>query len=467
MAPPPNNPGNGGGNGKGIAAGNGRGGTVLGTPGNDTISAGSLGDTVIGGAGDDILSGGTGNDSIVGSQGNDTIDGGTGNDQLLGGEGNDLLSGGIGQDEVDGGAGDDLIDGGHHDDLLSGGEGNDSLIGDHGDDTLSGGSGDDSLDGGVGADRLDGGSGNDALFGGAGDDLILGGEGNDSLYGGDGDDVLEGGAGADVLVGGIGSDTFRVGFGDTIIGGEDGGETDILDLSGAGPFRIIRDPLDPETGIIEFLDGDGNVIGSMSFSNIETVVMCFTPGTMVATPNGSARIETLKAGDLVLTRDHGPQPLRWLGRRTLCAAELARDRSLQPILIEAGALGEGLPERDMMVSRQHRMLMAGPRAEVLFGAEEVLVRALHLTGLPGVRPVTLSEVTYIHLLFDRHEVVMADGAWSESFQPGERTLGGMDRAARAELFKIFPELRQEAGLKNYASARVTLKAFEARVLIAA
>ncbi|EEW25160.1 type I secretion target repeat-containing protein [Rhodobacter ferrooxidans] len=172
-------------------------------------------------------------------------------------------------------------------------------------------------------------------------------------------------------------------------------------------------------------------------------------------------------GDLVLTRDHGLQPVRWVGAKRLDTAVLAADPRLQPILIEKGALGAGLPERDMMVSRQHRMLVCGPKAELLFGSDEVLVRAAHLTVLPGVRALALPDVTYLHILFDRHEVVLADGAWSESFQPGDRSLGAMDADQRAELQAIFPEMAAPEMPVQFESARITLKSFEAKVLLAA
>jgi len=56
----------------------------------------------------------------------------------------------------------------------------------------------------------------------------------------------------------------------------------------------------------------------------------------------------------------------------------------------------------------------------------VLVRALHLTALPGVARAAVTQVTYLHLMFDRHEIIIADGTWSESFQPNDCSLGGMD-----------------------------------------
>jgi hypothetical protein len=110
------------------------------------------------------------------------------------------------------------------------------------------------------------------------------------------------------------------------------------------------------------------------------------------------------------------------------------------------------------------MLLTGARADLLFGADEVLVRAEHLTHLPGIALAAETQVTYLHLLFDRHEVVLSDGTWSESFQPGDRTLAGLDGAARDELFRLFPAIAQGTA---YPAARPTLKRFEAKVLTAA
>ena len=252
-----------------------------------------------------------------------------------------------------------------------------------------------------------------------------------------------------------------------VIGGTSGTDIDVLNLTGQAPFKILRDPLNPQNGTVNFLNGSGAVIGTLTFTEIETIISCFTPGTKIATAAGETAIEHLAVGDLVATRDHGLQPVRWIGSRRISSAELRDDPQLQPILIRQGALGSGLPLADMKVSRQHRMLVSGPRAELLFGTDEVLVRATHLTCLPGVVAVAVPEVTYLHVLFDRHEVIMADGAWSESFQPGDRTMGGMDHDQREELLKIFPQLTDPATATQFDSARTTLKQFEARVLLAA
>jgi Hint domain len=230
---------------------------------------------------------------------------------------------------------------------------------------------------------------------------------------------------------------------------------------------VFKDPLNPENGTVIVYDSLGAPIGSLQFSNIETIISCFTPGTRIHTQQGQRPIEMLKAGDMVMTRDHGLQPIRWIGSKQLDRAALAYDPGLQPVLIRRGSLGPNSPNRDMRVSRQHRMLICNQRAELLFGNGEVLVRALHLLNLPGIRAETVTKVTYVHLMFDRHEVILADGAWSESFQPGDRTLSGMDDDQRSELFAIFPELQDGAPVPVFDAARTTLKRHEAQVLTAA
>ncbi len=492
--------------------------TLTGNAADNSLSGGAGADQIFGGTGDDTLAGGAGADTLTGGQGMDFVDYSTsgaavnvnlntwaasggdaagdvlqGVDGVIGSAFNDTITGfndqgltgdvytntfygGAGSDYIDGlgsndvlygGADNDTVLGGAGDDQSYGGDGTDALYGGTGNDSSYGDAGNDSLFGGDGTDLLDGGTGNDTLSGDAGNDTLSGGAGNDSLIGGDGRDLMYGGVGSDTFVGGAGSDTIFGSVGDVVDGGTSGSDFDVLNLAGQAPYKIIRDPLNPLNGIVNFLDLDGKVIGFLTYVNIESIVSCFTPGTMIATQSGPVAIELLQEGDLVATRDHGLQPVRWIGKRQINAQDLADDPFLQPILIARGALGDGLPLRDMRVSRQHRMLITGPRAELLFGTDEVLVRAVHLLCLPGISVAPAAEVCYLHLLFDRHEVVLADGAWSESFQPGDRSMAGMDADQREELLKIFPDLGKQGGESPFDAARTTLKSFEARVLLAA
>ncbi len=498
----------------GMSEATGGGYLLDGRGGDDTLIGGLGTDTLLGGDGADSLAGGDGNDSLVGGAGDDTLRGGAGADSLQGGAGMDYIdysgsdagvtinletsqaSGGhadgdVLQGGIDGIIGSDFADvltgynsqgtdpgdpwtnifyGNGGNDLLSGMGGDDQLHGGADQDTLLGGLGNDSLYGDAGHDSLDGGAGDDSLDGGQGNDILAGGNGSDTLTGGDGDDTLIADGGADTLVGGADADTLVLGAGatdGTVIDGSNGGyDQDTLDLRawGKANTEIIFDPDNRENGEVRLLDAAGNVTGIVTFTDIENIIPCFTPGSLIVTACGERPVERLVPGDRVLTRDHGWQEVRWVGRRDLTAANLTVRPDLRPVLIRQGALGCGLPARDMLVSPQHRMLITGPRAEMLFGEHEVLVAAVHLLELPGVELTPAAPVSYIHLLCDRHEIIRADGAWTETFQPGDMSLRGMDAPQRREVLALFPELAQ--GMP-YPGARLTLKRHEARVLLSA
>ncbi len=179
--------------------------------------------------------------------------------------------------------------------------------------------------------------------------------------------------------------------------------------------------------------------------DIDTTVPCFAAGTRIATPDGPRQIETLRVGDAVMTLDHGPQTVRWIGSRALDRIDLTRKPKLRPIRISRGALGDGLPENDLVVSPQHRMLVRSPIAARMFSSEEVLVPANKLVGIPGITvEENVHSVTYFHLLFDQHEVVFAEGAPSESLFTGPGALAGVGAEARAEIAALFPEIQAQS-----------------------
>lgn len=452
-------------------------------------------DMAIGGADSDTLTGGYGNDTLRGDDGNDALYGGTGNDSLVGGAGNDTLAGGTGNDVIDGGLGNDIVDysastaavsvnlgtgavlGGHaQGDTLAAVDGvigsafNDTLTGydqqsvaanDSYTNALYGGAGNDLIDGAGGNDLLYGGTGNDTVAGGSGDDLVDGGNGDDSLTGDAGNDTLTGGDGADSLFGGTGDDVLWAGAGDSVDGGAG---TDRLDLSGLGPVRVLRDAQVAGSGTVQFLNAQRQVIGSLAYQNVETVVPCFTPGCRIATAKGAVPVETLQIGDRVRVRDGDFATLRWVGRRKVSAAELAARPDLTPVEIAVNALGPNLPRRRLIVSPQHRILFSGAACQLLFGEDEVLVPALHLLGIANVRRLAPLSVDYLHFMFDRHEVVKSNGLWTESFQPGDMTLAGLDDAQRSEVLGLFPELRNPAHAARQA-ARPSLRAHESALLL--
>ncbi|WP_425093107.1 Hint domain-containing protein [Tropicimonas sp. S265A] len=180
-------------------------------------------------------------------------------------------------------------------------------------------------------------------------------------------------------------------------------------------------------------------------------VSCFTAGTRIATPNGPVLVEDLRKGDLVLTSDHGAQPVRAVLSRAVTLAELEANANLTPVMITAGALGANLPAQDLCVSPQHRMLVASPIVERMFGTAQALVSARKLCGLPGIFPTEARiPITYFHLVFDRHEVIFANGAPTESLYAGPGALAALSPEAAEELRTLFPELFQRHGRPSSA-----------------
>ena len=400
--------------------------SLTGGDGNDTIYGQDDNDTLEGGLGDDVLDGGTDNDYLDGADGADTLIGGTGNDTLLGG--NDASA-----DSLDGGAGNDE---------LSAGDGNDTLLGGDGNDSLFGGGDDDQLDGGTGADTLDGWSGNDTLTGGTGDDLLTGSDGNDTF----------------VYVAGDGTDTITdFNFGNTgTLNDGDITNNDRIDLSTFYDdiWELTADFNDDGVlnqsnstllgGTVDYSNnasfGGGGVaftngVGDTSFFTAEnTGVVCFTTGTRILTEAGERPIETLRSGDRIVTRDNGVQTLRWIGQRTLNRSELSCAPKLRPVLLSPDLTGGDAP---LIVSPQHGVLLD-------LDGQETLIRAAHLARMKGGSARVMQgcrEVTYVHMLFDAHQIVFANGAPSESFFPGRFALAALKTGAQGEIFDLFPELR--------------------------
>ena len=301
-----------------------------------------------------------------------------------------------------------------------------------------------------GNDLIDCGDGNYILHGNGGDDIIAGGTGNDTISGDDGNDIVDGGDDRDFIYGGEG---------DFIDGGSGGDDFDTLAVDPAIVDHIEYTSADQEDGIVHLVGG-----GAIVFEDIEKIVPCFTPGTLITTAKGECPIESLNVGDRVVIRDNGLQEIRWIGTKPIGGRVLMANPHLRPVLIRKGALGNGLPERDMMVTPNHRMLVANDQTSLLFDEREVLVAAKHLVNHAGIQQVDMVGISYVHILFDNHEVVLGDGTWTESFQPGDYSLKGIGNAQRNEIFEIFPELKETHGREQYVSARRSLRSNEAKLI---
>jgi hypothetical protein len=193
-------------------------------------------------------------------------------------------------------------------------------------------------------------------------------------------------------------------------------------------------------------------------------VICFTPGTRIATPDGPKLIQTLRPGDRVLTKDDGAQEILWTGSRRMSGARLYAMPHLRPIRFRAGAFGNDRPEPDLIVSPAHRMLVKGAASQALFGVSEVLVRAEDLLNDTTITvDHALREVTYIHILLERHNIVFANGVETESFHPSNTALEMIDPGQRDVLTEVMPQVAiNPEAYGDYA--RRNLSASEAALL---
>ncbi|PRY75441.1 Hint domain-containing protein [Yoonia maritima] len=234
---------------------------------------------------------------------------------------------------------------------------------------------------------------------------------------------------------------------------------DSADTEGPGAADSITVSYDVPVASVRVIfsgsDTSGVRSGNVGMGDFTGDVVCFGHDTLIETDKGKVAVQDLRQGDLVMTMDNGLQPIRWVGSRTVDAVG-----KFAPIVISEGVVGN---TRELVLSPQHRVMMQGWQAELLFGEAEVLVAAKQLVNDKTIVRREGGEVTYYHILFDRHEVVYADDAPCESFHPGHVGINGMDEAQSAEIFALFPELEDDV-LAFGPTARLAAKASEGALL---
>jgi hypothetical protein len=226
-----------------------------------------------------------------------------------------------------------------------------------------------------------------------------------------------------------------------------------------GTITVISDPTDapgPASFSYEVTNAAG--ITDVAFVTGE-VLPCFVAGARIETDRGLVPVEEIEVGDLIVTLDHGLQPVRWRGSRTVpsCGEHSA-------VIIPKGRLGD---HDELRVSPQHRVHLSGWRAELYCGSDEVLVKAVHLVRSGVLRQDhSGAPVSYHHLLFDRHEIIRAEGLWSESYFPGPATLASFDGETQAEILALFPALVTDRAAGYGPAARPEASAQAAALLVA-
>jgi Hint domain len=239
----------------------------------------------------------------------------------------------------------------------------------------------------------------------------------------------------------------------------------IIDIvPGAQPLLMFVDELPPRNTDLWVVHHSPGIQAPPCADAAENGVICFTPGTRIATPDGPRPVEDLRIGDRVQTRDNGADEILWIGSRRMSGARLFAYPRLRPVRFRPGALGIERPDHELLVSPEHRMLVRGPVAQALFNTSEVLVAAKELVNGSTVSvDLALREVTYIHLLLPHHQILWANGVETESFHPANANLSTLSAADRQRLLAQIPDLERDP--HNYGGfARRNLSVSESAIL---
>ncbi|MEO1138866.1 MAG: Hint domain-containing protein [Pseudomonadota bacterium] len=227
-----------------------------------------------------------------------------------------------------------------------------------------------------------------------------------------------------------------------------------VQVNGDGTITVLGDGDIEEINFtykVESTTGD-NDIGFVTLNSVP----CFVRGTHILTELGDRAVEDLRPGDMILTRDEGMQPLRWVGHR-----EVVGTGDFAPIRIKAGTFGD---HNELCLSPLHRILIRDSLAELLFAEDEVLVAAKDLVNDHSVRREETPQVDYFHLLFDRHQVIISEGLPTESFLPGPQIKDSFEADIVHEICTLFPEINPDTAEGYSPAARRMLRQYEARLL---
>jgi len=210
--------------------------------------------------------------------------------------------------------------------------------------------------------------------------------------------------------------------------------------------------------------GNGNLRLQGENGNPPPIYVCFCSGTLIATPSGSRTVETLVAGDLLLTASGESKQIIWIGATHVSLNAQRASARLCPVMIPAHAFGRGLPTDDLYVSPQHRVLIEGPACELFFGEPAVLVAAKYLVDTFAELAAPVADLQYFHILMADHDMLLSNGLPTESFQPARRTMDVMGADARQMLEAVIATLGEEALLSRKDSF-LSLRQSEAEVLL--
>jgi hypothetical protein len=196
--------------------------------------------------------------------------------------------------------------------------------------------------------------------------------------------------------------------------------TNKLTVTGDNGSTVLQlDPSFDYAGITFDAISDGN-------GGTDVHIACFYAGTLISTPAGEVPVEQLRIGDLLITRSGKPRALKWIGRRSYAGWFAARNPKVMPVCFKAGSLAHEVPQRDLWMSPEHAVYLDGA----------LVPAGLLVNGISILKANSIEEVHYFHLEFDTHDVIIAEGALTESFVDDDSR--GMFHNA-AEFYTLYPD----------------------------
>jgi hypothetical protein len=195
----------------------------------------------------------------------------------------------------------------------------------------------------------------------------------------------------------------------------------------------------PHAPVFNGWDAINNVADTSLSHTAPATAPCYCPGTLIRTKRGQKKVEKLKIGDEVMTMSDKARRIKWIGRRSYHGRFALGQKHILPVCIKAGALDENLPRRDLWISPHHAMYLEG----VLIEAKDLI------NGVTIVQAEKVEQVEYFHVELDTHDVIIAEGALSESFIDDDSR--GMFHNAH-EYRALYPDLPAETA--HYCAPRL-------------
>jgi Hint domain len=225
----------------------------------------------------------------------------------------------------------------------------------------------------------------------------------------------------------------------------------------------VENDLPPE---LDLRAGSLSALGPVSMPEFATSGLAQV--SVIETARGPVLARDLRLDDRVLTRDHGLQPVRWIGTSTVMYEDdLAAESNapkLGPVRIRAGALGTSPEAGNLILAPGQRVLARHPLNELLFAAGEVMTAVGDLTHIEGVDIAPRSVGRWTHILLDTHDLIQVNGLWMESFAPDMWAIRVAYPERWHEITEAMPRLRYDNTTANYVESRQTIDSREARLL---